>query len=143
MTWYNSYTDFPYLHLGDNPETGIDCFNLCCYVFKKELGIHLPYSTADFCNIVDEDWYSKTNSQFFIDGFNDGSNGWVKVTDPKMYDIIIMSLGSTNVANHCALYVDNNKILQTMIQHKSWIAPYGRYYKQYTLGIYRWKDLMN
>ena len=54
-----------------------------------------------------------------------------------------MSLGSTNVTNHCAMYVDTNKILQTMINHNSWIAPYGRYYKQYTVGVYRWKSLVN
>ena len=69
--------------------------------------------------------------------------GWVKVTEPKVYDIILMSLGSTHVVNHCAMYVDKNRMLQTMLEHKSWIAPYGRYYKQYTLGVYRWKDLQN
>ena len=70
-------------------------------------------------------------------------HGWVKVKDPKPYDVILMSLGSTHVTNHCALYVDTNKILQTMINHKSWVTNYGRYYKQYTTGIFRWKDLMN
>ena len=29
-----------------------------------------------------------------------------------------MSLGATNVTNHCALYLGKNKILQTMIDHK-------------------------
>ena len=38
MTWYNSYTGFPYYkHLGDDIETGIDCFNLCRLVFRNEL----------------------------------------------------------------------------------------------------------
>jgi cell wall-associated NlpC family hydrolase len=69
--------------------------------------------------------------------------GWLKVKEPKLYDVILMSLGATNVTNHCALYVDRNKILQTMIDHTSWIAPYGRYYQQYTVGIYRWKSLVN
>ena len=71
------------------------------------------------------------------------SYGWHKVSEPKKYDVITMSLGATNVTNHCALYVDQNRILQTMLDHTSWIAPYGNYYKQYTTGIYRWKDLMN
>ena len=78
-----------------------------------------------------------------LDGFNNPDLGWEKVKTPQVYDIIIMSLGSSHVVNHCAIYVDLNKMLQTMINHKSWIAPYGRYYKQYTLGIYRWKNLMN
>tara|TARA_Y100000114_G_scaffold153123_1_gene172535 strand:- start:720 stop:1151 length:432 start_codon:yes stop_codon:yes gene_type:complete len=143
MTWYNSYTGFPYKHLGDDIETGIDCFNLCRLVFRNELNIDIPYTTSDFCNIIDEDWYTKTHTQFMLDGFNNPDLGWEKVKTPQVYDIIIMSLGSSHVVNHCAIYVDLNKMLQTMINHKSWIAPYGRYYKQYTLGIYRWKNLMN
>ena len=138
--WYNKYKDFPYLHLGNNAETGIDCFNLCKLVYLNELGIDIPYSTSDYCNIVDEDWYNKTHERLFEQAATD-EYGWIKVKEPKRYDIITMSLGATNVTNHCALYADRNKILQTMINHKSWIAPYGNYYKQYTTGIYRWKDL--
>ena len=142
MTWYNSYTGFPYKHLGDDINTGIDCFNLCTLVYKKELNIDIPYRTSDFCNIVDEDWYSKTHERWMDKAATD-VHGWTKVKEPKPFDVILMSLGSTHVTNHCALYVDTNKILQTMIKHTSWIAPYGRYYKQYTTGIYRWKDLNN
>lgn len=138
--WYNKYKDFPYLHLGNNAETGIDCFNLCKLVYLNELNIDFPYTTSDFCKIVDEDWYSKTQERFFEINANE-KTGWRKVKEPQLYDIITMSLGSTNITNHCALYVDRNKILQTMIDHKSWIAPYGNYYKQYTTGVYRWKDL--
>ena len=138
--WYNKYKDFPYLHLGNNAETGIDCFNLCKLVYLNELEIDFPYTTSDFCKIVDEDWYSKTQERFFEINANE-KTGWRKVKEPQLYDIITMSLGSTNITNHCALYVDKNKILQTMIDHKSWIAPYGNYYKQYTTGVYRWKDL--
>ena len=69
--------------------------------------------------------------------------GWIKVKEPKLYDVITMSIGSTNITNHCALYVDTGKILQTMIGHASYISTYGNYWKQYTTGIYRWKDLIN
>ena len=141
--WYNKYKDFPYLHLGNNAETGIDCFNLCKLVYLNELEIDIPYTTSDFCKIVDEDWYSKTHTRYFEkpNGKDPDEYGWRKVKEAQLYDVITMSLGSTNVTNHCALYVDRNKILQTMIKHKSWIALYGNYYKQYTTGIYRWKDL--
>lgn len=142
MTWYNNYTGFPYKHLGNSIDTGIDCFNLCRLVYKNELNIDIPYQTSDFCNIVDEDWYTKTHERWMEKAASE-EYGWVKVTEPKVYDIILMSLGSTHVVNHCAMYVDKNKMLQTMLEHKSWIAPYGRYYKQYTLGVYRWKDLQN
>jgi len=144
MTWYNSYTGFPYRHLGNDTETGIDCFNLCRLVYKERLNINITYDTSDFCKIVDEDWYTKTHERYFeVGGADTDKYGWQKVTTPKLYDLITMSLGSTHVTNHCALYVDTNRILQTMLNHNSWVAPYGRYYKQYTTGIYRWKDLMN
>ena len=111
-------------------------------MYLKELNINIPYTTDYFCKIIDEDWYSKTQEKLFERAATD-EYGWIKVKDPKPFDVITMSLGSTNVTNHCALYVDRGKILQTMIKHKSWIAPYGNYYKQYTTGIYRWKDLQN
>ena len=64
MKWYNKYTGFPYRHLGEEPIDGIDCFNLCTLIYKKELGIEIPYRTRDFCNIVDEDWYKKTHERW-------------------------------------------------------------------------------
>ena len=53
MTWYNSYTGFPYKHLGDDAKTGIDCFNLCRLVYKEKLNIDIPYDTSHFCKIVE------------------------------------------------------------------------------------------
>jgi len=142
MSWYKKYVGFPYKHLGEDPISGIDCFNLCTHIFKEELDIDIPWRTKDYCNIIDEDWYSKTHIRW-MDDMAKEEYGWIKVKEPKLYDVILMSLGATNVTNHCAMYVARNKILQTMIDHDSWIAPYGRYYQQYTVGIYRWKSLVN
>ena len=141
--WYEKYTNLPYKHLGQNPATGIDCFNLCSLVLKQECGIHVGLSSMDFCNIIDEDWYSKISSSPFEHGLsmNTSSFMWEQVDEPQVYDLLLMSIGSTNISNHCAMYVDTNKLLQTMVGRSSWISPYGRYYKQYTLGIYRWNGL--
>lgn len=139
--WYDSYVNFPYKHLGQDPVTGIDCFNLCKLVFKNELDIEIPYSTHDFCKIVDEDWYNKTHSQWFLEATKNGD--WVEINDLEPFDIILMSIGSTNVVNHCALYVGNNKILQTMENRPSGIYNYHRYYQQYTVKKVRWKSLVN
>jgi cell wall-associated NlpC family hydrolase len=135
--WYDKYVNIPYKHLGNSPESGMDCYNLCRYVYKQETGVEIPFLSYDLCNIVDSDWYNKTTEQFFENEV--ASNpGCKKVTEPKIFDFILISIGSTNVTNHCALYVDKNKILHTMINKPSWISPYGSYYKQYTTGIYRW-----
>jgi cell wall-associated NlpC family hydrolase len=142
MRWYDKYVGFKFKHLGNSIVDGIDCFNLCKYVYKQELDIDIPYVTSDFCNIVDDNWYEKTHEQFILNQATE-EQGWIKVNQPAKYDLLIMSLGSTHVANHCSLYVDKDKMLQTMAKHRSWVAPYGKYYKQYTVGVYRWKTLNN
>lgn len=145
MTWYNKYVGLPFKHLGDDPEEGLDCFNLCRYVYKQELNIHMTKATYDFCNIADEHWYNKTNQPLLIHGAEckDPSFSWKKVSQPEPFDVIIMSIGSTNIPNHTALYVDVDKILQIMVDRRSWVGPYGKHYKRYTHGIYRWNGLKN
>ena len=141
--WYDKYVGFPFKHLGDDPTKGIDCVNLLRLVFKQELQIHVPLASYDFCNIIDEDWFNKTSNQFFEEGIKTKQNdfGWNKVLAPKQFDILLMSVGSTNVTNHCAMYVGEGKILQTMFNRDSAVYPYKTWFKQYTTGIYRWKDL--
>jgi hypothetical protein len=34
--------------------------------------------------------------------------------------LILMSMGSTNVTNHIAVHVGDNKILQTMLRKNKW-----------------------
>ena len=145
--WYNKYVGLPYRHLGNDPKTGIDCVNLCRYIYKQELGLDVKLGSYDFCNIVDEDWYNKTH----IDSFGIAMSlespemnwTWELVDHPQPFDIIILSIGSTNVTNHCAIYVDHNKMLQTMIKRDSWVTFYGSHYKDCTQGIYRWKNLQS
>jgi cell wall-associated NlpC family hydrolase len=141
--WYNKYTNAPYKHLGQDLVKGIDCFNLCSLVLKQECGISVGLSTMDFCNIIDDDWYLKTNEPLIENAtkLNYPNFSWLLVEEAKPFDILTMSIGSTNITNHCAMYIGDNKLLQTMIGRSSWVSTYGKYYKQYTLGIYRWNGL--
>ena len=83
-----------------------------------------------------------TVKEIYEDGFKKFSHIFKKVDDaPKVFDVIVMSMGSTLISNHCALYVDNNRILHAMVDHTSWVSPYGNYYQQYTTGVYRWTGL--
>jgi cell wall-associated NlpC family hydrolase len=141
--WYEKYVGLPYKHLGNDPTTGIDCFNLCRHVLLREANVVIPLQTIDFCNIVDENWYNKTNEPLFEKGLLKPQPGLYveQVTTPSKFDVIFMSIGSTNITNHCALYLGNNKMLQIMLDRPSWVSPYGSFYKQYTLGIYRCKNI--
>jgi len=141
--WYDKYVGIPYKHLGNNIVTGIDCFNLCRYVLLKEAGVLIPKQTIDFCNIVDENWYTKINEPLFEQGVLINQPGLLveEVIMATKFDIIFISIGSTNVTNHCAIHVGNNKILQIMKDRPSWVSPYGNFYKQYTTGMYRCKNI--
>lgn len=135
--WYDKYLNIPYKHLGNDPKSGMDCFNLCRYIYKEETGIDIPYFSFDRCNIVDDDWYNKTSDAIFENSAL-ADKHWEHVEIPKKFDFILMSIGSTNITNHCAMYIENNKVIHSMINRPSWISPYGGYYKQYTTGLYRW-----
>jgi cell wall-associated NlpC family hydrolase len=139
-TWITRYLDIPYRHLGASIEKGIDCGNLCATVIKEQTGEDVGYKTSDFCDIVDEDWYKKTHQHIFDEFFKNEKYGMIEVDNLQPFDIIIMSIGSTNISNHCSLYIGNGKMLQTMINHNSWIAPYGKWYQRYTTGKFRWKN---
>ncbi len=138
--WYEKYVGLPFVMFGESPEKGIDCFNLIRHVYQQELNINIPYVTTDFCNILDNQWYNKTQERW-IDGAATLDYGWEKIDEPDIFSVITMTIGSTNCTNHCALYVETDRILQTMDDHVSWVAPYGRYYQQYTIGIYKWNPL--
>jgi cell wall-associated NlpC family hydrolase len=135
--WYDKYVNIPYKHLGNDIVSGMDCFNLCRYIYKQELDIEIPHLSFEHCNIVDNDWYNKTNTDSFRIAVEQ-DNRCLSVTNPAIHDFIFMSIGSTNVTNHCAMFLGSNKIIHTMIGRSSWVSPYGTYYKQYTTGIYRW-----
>jgi cell wall-associated NlpC family hydrolase len=142
--WYDKFCGLPYRHLGDNPETGIDCFNLSKLVLESQTDYKLPYSTKDFCDNDDERWYDGISKQLF-NQFKETKWGWVSV-NPKYkqtLDVATFYIGSTNVANHCAILVEPNKLLHIMEGKKSWVGVYGTHYLRYTAGIYRFRGIFN
>lgn len=139
--WAEKYINIPYKLFGTDPATGMDCFNLLVHVFSQELNINIPYRSSDFLKIVDDAWYEKTHQEHFLDGSKNGD--WVEVQKLEAFDLITMCLGTTNVCNHVAMYVGNNKILQMLQNRDSAIYDYHRYFQQYTVKKVRWKNLIN
>lgn len=136
-TDWEKYVGIPFKHLGIDPNKGLDCFNLIKYIYKQELNIDIPYTTRTFCNIVDENWYRNNHERYFDDSLAN-IRGWERVDNLEPFTAITMMMGSSTSTNHCALYIGNNKIIHTYQNHGSHIASYGSYFKQYTMGIYKW-----
>jgi cell wall-associated NlpC family hydrolase len=139
--WLPNYLNIPYKHLGNSRE-GIDCFNLGALVYKEVLGVDIPYSTQDSGCDVSVDWYSKTETSNILVERACSKWGWdtVNIKDRQIFDMILLSIGSTNAPNHCALYLGHNKILQVSVGHTSWVSTYGKYYQQYTVKVCRWNN---
>jgi len=137
---WNKYVGLPFKHLGLDPKTGIDCLNLVRLIYKEELNIEFPYTTRDWCDVISQNWYDSTH----IDPFKKGAvaeYGWESIKEPELFSVITMYMGTSTITNHCALYIGDNKILHIFIGHRSHIATYGKYYKQYTMGVYKWIGL--
>ncbi len=135
--WLPNYIGLPYKHLG-NTRDGIDCFNLITLVYKEVLQEEIPYSTQDSGCDVSLDWYARTETANILFDRAKPKWGWEIVEKVKPFDVVLMSIGATNGPNHCALYLNNNRILQVTDGHTSWVTKYGRYYQQYTIRIGRW-----
>lgn len=136
--WLPSYLNLPYKHLGNSRE-GIDCFNLCRLVLEEQLGYNIPYTTQDSGCDVDVDWYSKTKTANILFDRANPVWGWDVVQEPQSFDVILLSIGSTNAPNHCALLL-GKQLLQISEGKTSFMSPYGRYYKQYTVRVGRWNN---
>ena len=139
--WYEKYVNIPYKLFGTNPDTGMDCFNLLRHIYERELSIEIPYFSSDYMNIVDDSWFQKTHRQAFLEASENGD--WKQVDELKTFDLILMSIGATNVVNHIAMYVGKNNIIQMLENRDSAIYKYHRYYQHYTVKKVRWKNLNN
>lgn len=125
---------------GDRPLTGrqfvlgyADCWSLIMDYFRIEHGIELPnYS-------VDRHWWSRVKTSIWITGRNAVS---VSTTVPlSQVTWFIMQVQST-VPNHAGILLDGNMLLHHMYGQLSQRIPYGGYYRDRTIKILRYKDLM-
>lgn len=139
--WSDKYIDIPYKLFGTNPKTGMDCFTLLCHIFKVELGVTIPFTSSDVIKIADDAWFQKTSRQAILEQASNGD--WEHVEELDTYDLLLMSIGATNVVNHVAMYIGNNNIIQMLENRNSAVYKYHKYYQQYTVKKIRWKNLKN
>ena len=155
--WYDQYLNLPYKHLGNDPISGIDCFNLCKLIYKEQLNIDIPYTTSDFCQNLDEKGWYQGITDYPIEKAATEQYGWIRISEGKngwsetlqLFDLVLMKIGSTECVNHCSIVVDvegrYKKLLHTMIDNPngSWVAPYRLVYEGKTEIVCRWKNLKN
>ena len=105
---FSKYINLPY-RLKGRDFKGVDCFGIIWLIYKEELGITLP----DFLNVdYDDTWYKNGKNHILneMGTFNDKL--WSRAEKPyQLFDGLIFYLSSKKIANHCGMYIGDNKVI--------------------------------
>lgn len=94
-----------------------DCYGLACDYYKRELGVEL----SDSYDRVPNFW--KKNLKLFETNFE--NEGFVQVCgEPRVGDAFLIKMDAGD-ANHCAIYVGNDRILHHCLDRLSRTDLYG------------------
>ena len=127
---------------GDRPLTGrwfdlgyADCWSLICDYFRLEHAISLHNYSVDY-----HWWEKEYTDNFYHDNWYDC--GFREFDGPtKEGDMVIMQVQADRW-NHAGILVGNNMLLHHMYGQISQKVPYGGYWRERTMKIVRYKDLM-
>ena len=107
----------------------IDCYTFIRDYYKQELGVYIPdYQRQD-------EWW--LNENLYLDNF--GAEGFRQVDELQPHDVILMTAGS-QVPNHGAIYLGDNKIGHHQTNRLSSKDVYGGYYAKIATHILRHKS---
>jgi len=111
-----------------------DCYQLVKDYYKTELNVELPDLDHPFRFAPTQDaeelpkvGYSK-KSTFLVDYFL--SNGFQKVDDIQLNDILLIKTDRIDAAAHCLIYYGNDKILHHPGDKLSRIEQYNYFYQK-------------
>lgn len=124
------YLKIPYKFNG-RAFDGVDCWGLVILFYKY----HLNKKVIDLENKAENlESYSKDN--FFIENYH---KQWEKVINLKEYDLIFFK-NSSNIVNHCGIYLSNNIFMQATSKHGITFCKINSLWKSKIQGFYRLKD---
>ena len=113
----------------------LDCFSLCRDYYNYELGILLKDMPRE-----ELDWWKKGKNTLEenFKGFD-----FIKVDDNdiKKHDVLLMNLES-DIANHLAVYIGDQKIIHHLADRLSKTDPYGGYWQKHTFSVIRHKSML-
>jgi len=121
----------------------LDCFELWRDYYLRELNIKVPERPIDALN---PNWWKRGPKgeaplDLYMDGYEAG--GFVKVSegDLRKHDVLLIQL-SSDVANHCAIYLGDNMMLHHVWGRLSCREPWGGYWLKHTRACLRHSTLM-
>jgi proteasome lid subunit RPN8/RPN11 len=104
-----------------------DCYSLWKDFYERELGIFMEDYDRTY------EWW-KHGQNLYIDNYEAAGMIQIDMKDLKRGDIILMRIGS-QVLNHCAVYLGENRILQHLTGRLSSVDIFGGWYQR-CAGMY-------
>jgi proteasome lid subunit RPN8/RPN11 len=110
-----------------------DCYSLFVDYYKRELNIGL----SEYLDRKDE-WWTKGQDLIRLN-YSKENLIEVQLKDIIPSDVLFIQTRS-KVINHCAIYLEGNRILHHMSNRLSMIEPYGGYWRKNTVMAVRHKS---
>lgn len=101
----NKYVGIPYVHLGRNPKTGLDCLGLILSVLQ-DLGNSVQ--VYDYENYT-EDWSKSSEHDLFVERMPDLME---KVNTPRPFDLVLFK-NFRGLSSHSGIVLSKGRFLHT------------------------------
>jgi len=129
---FSKYIGLPYKHLGRDFD-GVDCFGLLRLIYKEELDIVLP----DYTDLkYSKDWYKKEDH--IVENFQ--KYFYIIDRSEKVFDCIIFYLNSGFIANHCGVYISDDKFIHIYEDETSMISRLSEFWIAKVYKHIRYKE---
>jgi cell wall-associated NlpC family hydrolase len=127
---FDEYIGIPFVSCGTSKE-GCDCWRLICLVYRERLSINLPEFTQFDAPKTKAELIKVTRA------FKENKVKWIKVNDPKPYDVILLRTGS--MLYHSGLVIGRDRMIHIDRGINSTIEKYtSRIWKDKIEGFYRY-----
>lgn len=113
----------------------MDCGSFVRDFYAQEFGIEITdyYRKDKFWELGEQPYLSNYKAL----GFEE-----VAKKDMQYGDVLLMQIGSTDIATHAAIYIGDNKIAHHITDRLSCKDIYGQYYRDRTLTVVRHRSKM-
>lgn len=140
-----SIEEIKYSHLEGLPyvQGKTDCLDILIRMFYDNLGIVITNFARP------NDWWIEEGLNFYMDHYE--GEGFFMLDNPKLselrpFDVFLIAIPDERrpkemVANHCAIYLGDGKIIHHRYGKLSKVQEYRHAMKDMTVGIIRHKDV--
>ncbi len=108
------YVGLPFVDGGRGPGA-VDCWGLCCFVYRQELGIELP----PHGDVRAADLRAVSRA---MDTGKDAAD-WLLVDHPQLHDVAVMRLPSSGRPGHVGIYAGGGLILHVERAARTVLEP--------------------